>query len=249
MSKTTLLVDGDLVVYRAAAAAQTSVEFEPGQWSYSCDEDEARQRVDSELGHFKRHLKADAMLVTFSDSDNNWRRTLCLSYKAQRGAKPAAYSSVREYVENTYRCVTLPRLEADDVMGLYATGKKLGGEKIIVSADKDMRTVPGLLFNPGHEELGVQRITREEADYAHLMQALTGDRVDGFAGLPGCGPKKAEKILLSVPPNQRWAAIVKAYAGKGLSEDHALLQARLARILRNGEYVVTTKEIKLWTPK
>lgn len=249
MSKTTLLVDGDLVVYRAAAAAQTSVEFEPGQWSYSCDEDEARQRVDSELGHFKRHLKADAMLVMFSDSGNNWRRELCPSYKAQRGAKPAAYSSVREYVEETYRCVSLPRLEADDVMGLYSTGKKVEGDKIIVSSDKDMRTIPGLLFNPGHEEDGVVRISREEADYAHAMQTLTGDRVDGFAGLPGCGPKKAEKILAGLKQSEWWGAIVKAYATKDLTEEHALLQARLARILRNGEYVLKTKEIKLWTPK
>ena len=35
------------------------------------------------------------------------------------------------------------RLEADDVMGIMATSTMLDGEKVIVSEDKDMKTILG----------------------------------------------------------------------------------------------------------
>jgi len=42
--------------------------------------------------------------------------------------------------------------------------------------------------------------------------------------------------------------VVAAYNKKGLSEEVALENARLARILRNGEYDTDTGEVKLWNP-
>jgi DNA polymerase-1 len=39
-----------------------------------------------------------------------------------------------------------------------------------------------------------------------------------------------------------------AYASKGLTEDDAILQARMARILQDGDYNYATKGIRLWNP-
>ena len=91
---------------------------------------------------------------------------------------------------------------------------------------------------------GVFEVTQEQADYNHLLQTLTGDSVDGYSGCPGIGPKRAEKILETCD----WDSVVSAYNKAGLEEQDALVQARVARILRWGEYDKRKKEPILWNP-
>ena len=43
-----------------------------------------------------------------------------------------------------------------------------------------------------------------------------------------------------------WKLVVKAYAKQGLMEHDAFQQARVARILRYGDYNKKTGEVKLW---
>ena len=43
--------------------------------------------------------------------------------------------------------------------------------------------------------------------------------------------------------------MVAAYEKAGMTEEEALVQARVARILRNAEYTRKTGEVILWTPK
>ncbi len=45
-----------------------------------------------------------------------------------------------------------------------------------------------------------------------------------------------------------WATVVKAFEDKGLTEDDALCNARLARILTNEDYDSRKQEPRLWTP-
>ena len=83
------------------------------------------------------------------------------------------------------------------------------------------------------------------------MQVLTGDATDGYPGLPGLGPVGAEKVLLGrdlLDELKCWEAIVAAYVKKGLTEADALVQARMARILRAEDYSAY-KGVKLWEPK
>ena len=46
-----------------------------------------------------------------------------------------------------------------------------------------------------------------------------------------------------------WATVVKAFTDKGLTEEDALLNARLARILTIEDYDTEQQEPKLWTPE
>ena len=80
------------------------------------------------------------------------------------------------------------------------------------------------------------------------MQILTGDRVDGYPGCPGVGEKTADKILKGVDPKDRWEHVVKAYEKKGLDEEDALVQARLAKILQK-EYFDKDGNVVLWEAK
>ena len=98
------------------------------------------------------------------------------------GRKPLALPAIREWMRTEFRTFHRPSLEGDDVMGILATSDKIiRGEKVIVSIDKDMKTIPGLVFNPSRDN-EPRGVSVGEANYWHLFQALTGDQVDGYAG-------------------------------------------------------------------
>jgi DNA polymerase-1 len=129
-------------------------------------------------------------------------------------------------------------LEADDVLGILATKNP---DTIIWSEDKDLLTIPAKHWINGE----LATITEEEANYNFLFQTLVGDSTDNYSGCPTVGPKTANKLLSS---GCTWDTVVAAFKSKGLSEDVALENARLARILRDGEYNTETGEVKLWQP-
>ena len=83
-----------------------------------------------------------------------------------------------------------------------------------------------------------------------MMQALMGDMTDNYPGCPRFGPATAAKALDAVEPTPgaMWPVVVAAYAKAGFGEDYALTMARLARILRDGEYDFNTKKVNLWEP-
>jgi DNA polymerase-1 len=158
---------------------------------------------------------------------------------------------LREAVEQDYSCKAFPTLEADDVMGVLAThpGLSKNHQCIIVSQDKDMKTIPTTVWN------GKDLVTysEQEADYWHMYQTLVGDTSDGYKGCPAIGKVKAEKLLTEVLiqpglPQPYWPTVVKAYEKAGLTEADALVQARLARILRWSDWDNEKKQPILWSP-
>jgi len=118
------------------------------------------------------------------------------------------------------------------------------GKSIVVSQDKDMKTLPTTVWD-GKDLL---HISEAEADYWHMHQTLVGDNADGYKGCPKIGPVKAEKILAADNPLSLWDRVVSAYEANGLTFDDALKQARLARILRWSDWSVKDKQPILWTP-
>ena len=134
----------------------------------------------------------------------------------------------------------MKELEADDAMGIYATQHP---GNIIVSPDKDMKQIPGKLYNLDD----TITITPEEGAKWHLIQTLAGDQTDGYSGVPGIGVKRAETLFNK--EGYSWATVVKAFTDKGLTEEDALLNARLARILTIEDYETEQQEPKLWTPE
>lgn len=156
-------------------------------------------------------------------------------------------------------------------MGILATNPRIiKGEKIIVSADKDMLTIPSKVYRNGE----VIEVSPEEANFNFLMQTLTGDITDGYPGCPGMGPVTAAtalKGLVGYEPYEHtiergkrkgeietrwkeinvptmWDAVIHQYVRAGLTAEDALLQARLARILHNSDYDHEKKEPILWKP-
>lgn len=134
----------------------------------------------------------------------------------------------------------MPTLEADDAIGIYAT-KESG--HIICSPDKDMRQIPGDLYDLSD---GIITITKQEGNRWHLIQTMAGDQTDGYSGVPGIGIKRAAALLDK--HGDTWKTVVDAFADKDLDESVALLNARLAKILQVEDYDFDSQKPKLWSP-
>lgn len=246
---TTLLIDGDIVAYRHACAVERAVEWAPGQFTYVADADEAWDLARADMEDLMQKAGASSYIVALSHAEN-FRKRIYPAYKAPRKSsrKPLCLAELRRRLLEA-GAQTLPGLEADDVLGILMTSPHLAGRKVLWSTDKDLLQIPG-------EHLDGDRlvlVTEPDGDYRHALQTLTGDRVDNFPGLPGCGPTKASALLrpflMEKPPffaaPEAWREILRAFKG---NEEEMLTQARLARILRASDYNFETKEPILWMP-
>lgn len=248
-AQTIALMDGDIFAYEVAAGAEEPVNWGDGLWTLHSFEDPAEARLLSRIDDLAERVGADRIIVALSDEDN-WRKDVLPSYKENRVGqrKPILLKHLKALLEDSYETFIRPTLEADDVLGILATWRKLKGEKIIVTKDKDLQTIPGKHLKTNDLETGVFEVDQDTADYWHLVQTLTGDVTDGYKGCPGIGIKRAEKMLQEVEPEERWAVVVQAFDKAKLSEEEALVQARVARICRASDYDFKQKRVKLWTP-
>jgi DNA polymerase-1 len=241
---TTLLVDADIVLYRAASSVECEVEFEEDVWVLWTDENEALEAFHNSLTALCEQANTNSYLLCFSDS-SNFRKSLYSDYKGNRTQrKPMGFKAIRERVFEEYKdkVIVWPWLEADDVIGIYATTYP---DMLIWSADKDLRQIPGKHVT----EFGIVDISQQEADRWFYTQTLIGDTADNYKGCPGIGPVKAENIIkLAEGTGKEWFFVVAAYLKAGLTEADALVQARLARILRASDWDESKQEVKLWTP-
>lgn len=248
MAKRTLLIDGDVVAFQCAAALEQAVEWEPGYWTWHVSYDEVCLKVDEQIERYVEKLDATDYKLALTDPLHNFRLDILPTYKGNRKSvkRPLVLMAVKSWMVEERNGVMRPGLEGDDVMGILATYPSKG-EKIIVSIDKDMKTIPCIYVRDIDSD--PIEVTEEYADWWHLTQTLTGDTTDGYTGCPGVGPKRAEEFIeLGATIADNWDGVLTAYANKGLGEEEALTQARVARILRASDYDFKNKEPILWTP-
>ena len=236
-----ILVDCDYIVYKCCAGAETEIDFGEDLIVVTSNFKEAYEYVERELYNIATDLGCfDDSILFFSDSIN-FRKSIDPAYKGHRNRKkPCGYKRVINKLKEEYPVVVMPTLEADDALGIYAT-KEPG--HILCSPDKDMRQIPGHLYDLTD---GVVTVEPEEGRRWHLIQTLAGDQTDGYAGVPGIGIKRA--VALFEKEGYSWDTVVKAFAEKDLGEDVALMNARLAKILQCDDYDFTNQEPRLWSP-
>ena len=236
-----LLIDCDFIVYKCAAACEDEIDFGDDVIVVTSRFSEAYSMVERELYRIANDLGCfDDSILFFSDSIN-FRKSIDPAYKGHRNRKkPCGYKRIINKLKEEHHVVVMPTIEADDAMGIYAT-KEPG--HIICSPDKDMRQIPGDLYDLS---TGVVTITEEEGKHWHYIQTLAGDQTDGYSGVPGFGVKRAAAFFEE--NGYTWNSVVQAFGSKGLEESDALQNARLAKILQHTDYDFDTESVKLWTP-
>ena len=239
-----LLIDADILLYRAASSVENEIEFEPDVWVMWTDETDAVEAFNNSVNALFEQQSFASLLLCFSDAAN-FRKDILPSYKGNRTSrKPMGFKSIRERVMAEWQAqvVIKPNLEADDCLGILATKFD---DMVIWSADKDLKQIPGKHLVDGQ----IETVSKEEADLFFYRQVLTGDTVDNYKGCPGIGPVKADNILSKFTKESAyWWVICETYAKAGLTEDDALVQARVARILRSSDWDSDTPEVHLWNP-
>ena len=240
--KTTLLIDGDLYMYQACASLELEVDWGEDIWSLACDVTNVKSMFDARIKQFKERLQTEEILLCWTHGEN-FRKSVYPEYKGGRKKtrKPVGYRAAVDWAKETYRSTWQDTLEADDVMGIIQSSRRV--PTCIVSDDKDLRTIPGRLYRPMSDEMFI--IKDQEANYNFLYQCLVGDTVDGYSGCPRIGPKTAEKLL---GRNPSWEQVYVAYQKAGLTREQAIQQSRCARILHAVDWNFETQTINLWEP-
>ena len=245
--KTTLLIDADVLAFEAAVVAEESIEWKDEMWTVHADMALAKARVINRVEEFKDMMKTDSVTMCLTDRAN-FRRVLNPDYKANRSKSrlPIILRQVKQWIIEELDGQMWANLEADDIISILATDKEMDEETIIISIDKDFKSVPGIFYDYNRGEY--HQPTEEEADNYHLIQTIAGDHTDGYSGVPGIGVTRAERLLQS--EGYTWETVVKCYEKAGLSEQDALMNAWMARLLRADNYSFRTNTIKkLWTPR
>ena len=243
----TLLIDADVLAFEASVIAEESIEWKEEMWTVHADMALAKARIVNRVEEFKEKLQANDVVMCLSDRAN-FRRVLNPDYKANRSKSrlPIILRQVKQWIIEEYDGQMWPNLEADDVISILATDKEMDEETIIVSIDKDFQSVPGIYYDYNKDE--THHVSEEEADKFHLIQTIMGDATDGYKGVPRVGPIGAENLLEK--DGYTWETVTACYEKAGLTEQDALMNAWMARLLRAENYSFRTNTIKkLWTPR
>lgn len=199
--------------------------------------------IDSHLAGLGIEFDKMELYITGS---NNFRDQLATikPYKGNRDPahKPYYYKSIRRHLMNRWGAIKVDGYEADDALSMIAHEEGYDPERVVlVSIDKDLRTVPGRHYN--FKKKILEDVSHEEALVNFYRQLVTGDATDNIGGAYKAGPKLAEKIIvLGNSEHDHYMAALAAYANgkekpgcpyQNLSPRDALVEnARLLHLKR-----------------
>ena len=243
----TLLIDADWLIFSSCCACQEDTQWSEWEHTLHSDVRDCLNLIENRLDVYKTIAESKHDIVMCFTSYPTFRHEIFPDYKINRigKRKPLALKHTINKVKERYECITYPNLEGDDVLGLLATNGRYDNP-IIVSVDKDMRTIPCKLL--AAEE--IEHITEKKANRHWFEMSMAGDAGDGILGIKGMGMVAASKTLADTPDTVEalWDKVSKTYTKKGHTLADAILNARLTRILREGDYNYQTGEVNLWRP-
>lgn len=255
------LIDADSVLYGTALGAEMRIGGEDADTDHATylqvkSLEEAYSEVVAKLEALTGDVDADDAIICLTTT-KCFRYNVLPTYKGNRVGmhRPEMLLELQQLVQDRrpFGVVAVRGLEADDVCAISSGHLQLSPlrEPIVVSIDKDLKSVPGLVYSSMRPTEGVVEVSLEMADRAFLYQTLVGDPVDGYTGCVGVGPKKASKFLETwdhASMDLKWEAVVAQFQKRGQTAQDALTQARVARIVRSEEWDASTRQVHLWSP-
>ena len=201
MTETVYLIDGSAYIYRAyhAIAPLTNSEGMP------------THAVFGFLNILKRMLKEKNpkyLAVAFDMRGPVFRHEMYADYKANRPPMPDDLAVQIPYIKELVQAMNIPcfekqGIEADDIIASSAKIlEEQGYTVVVVSGDKDLLQLVNentVMWDPMKDK--IMDIAAVEEKYNVKPQqlldcyALMGDSSDNVPGVPGIGPKTAEKLI------------------------------------------------------
>ena len=197
-----ILVDGTSFLFRAYHAIRTPLTTSDGKTTH------AIFGMINMLRSLTREYQPARLAVVMDAKGKTFRNEMYEQYKANRPPMPDDLRAQLEYVKQIIPAlgialVSVPGVEADDVIGTLATdATRQGFTTVIVSGDKDLAQ----LVNERVEMVDTMKNLRLDCDGVSKkfgvppekiveFLALAGDSSDNIPGVPGVGPKTAQKWL------------------------------------------------------
>ena len=196
MKETIALIDADSLIY-----------YEMGKPTL----EEALQGIDSRINQMLEMTQA-TQYAGFLTAGKCFRYAAAKTkpYKGNRkyGDKPIIFPAIKEYLRQHWGCTSIPELEADDLVSIYANENT-----VICSPDKDvLYQNPGKHYNYGKAEF--VEVNETQALTFLWKQMLMGDSTDGIQGIPKIGPKTADAWLQSPNTKQMPEFVLNKYIEK-----------------------------------
>ena len=199
-----ILIDGSSYLYRAYHAAPnfTNSDGEPTGAVYG---------VVNMLRSLLRQYSTEHIAVVFDAKGKTFREEIYPEYKAHRPPMPDDLRSQIEPLHAVIKAmglplISIPGVEADDVIGTLATQASKAGMPVLISTgDKDMAqlvdpniTLINTMTNVVMDPAGVLDKFGIGPELIIDYLALMGDKVDNIPGIPGVGEKTAKALLTGI---------------------------------------------------
>lgn len=159
-----------------------------------------------------REENPDYLAMVFDTKEPTFRHEKYPEYKSTRAKMPEELVDQLPRIQQVVSALNIPSFElegyeADDVIGTFAVkAARLGCEVWCVTGDKDFFQLVNdriRIYTPGKASEAPDKLGREEVKEKFGVYpervidklALMGDHSDNVPGIPGIGPKTADKLL------------------------------------------------------
>lgn len=155
-----------------------------------------------------REKNPQFLAVAFDVRGPNFRHKLFPEYKANRPAMPEDLSCQIPYIKQIVEAHNIVRLEkkgveADDLIASAARClQKNDARVVIISGDKDLLQLASsviTIWDPMSDKImdpaGIEKKYHIKVEQILDYFSLVGDASDNIPGVPGIGPKTAEKLI------------------------------------------------------
>ncbi len=239
MSKTFLVIDGSNFLFRAFHAL-------PPLKSPDGRPTGAIRGVINMFEKLMREFRPDYLGVIFDASGKSFRNDLFEEYKAHRPPMPddlrAQIEPLFEIIDLMgYPRISIPGIEADDVIATLAVeAKSKGIRTIIASSDKDLAQlvedgIINMYDGMKNEMLGREEVFAKYGVYPEQVRdylSLMGDSADNIPGVQGVGPKTATKWI------HEWGSL------EGIIENAEKIKGKVGERLRESlEILALSKKL------
>ena len=265
--KNLYLLDGMALAYRAHFALIRSPIYTSKGFNTS-----AIFGFTSTLIELITKQKPSHLAVVFDTSAPTQRHILHPDYKANREAMPEDLRAAMPHLDRITSAFGIPLLkldgyEADDIIGTLAhRAQREGFDQIfMVTPDKDfgqLVTDKIKMYRPGRKGDGGEILGEKEikdkwgiarVDQVIDMLGLCGDTADNIPGIPGIGPKSAEKLLAKYDTVEGLLSNISQLKGKQQEKvrkhaEMARLSKKLATIQLDVPIDINWEEVELVEP-
>ena len=216
-----------------------------------------------------RKEKPTHLAIAFDTKAPTFRSEIFKEYKANRERQPEDIQTAIPIIKNLIKFMNIKILEkdgfeADDVIGTAASyfSKNDNTNIFMMTPDKDFAQLVSknvFLYKPAFMGRGVDILGEKEVldkfkinkvEQVVDFLGLQGDSVDNIPGIPGVGPKTAQKLLKdfdSVEGIIKNKDLIAGSIGNKVREntENALMSKELAKIKINVPIIVNLKDIEV----